>query len=355
MASTDASKIGLVLNDRFEITGIIGVGTYGTVYRATDIYTCILYAIKSFSKVGIGHWQKKFQVREIMLHSKVQAHPHIVSIVDILDTPDCVYIVMEYCSEGDLFTAITEKHKYVGDDELIKQVFLQLLSAVEYCHSSGIYHRDLKPENILVSQSGKFLKLADFGLATTDVYTSEFGCGSTFYMSPECLYSAANLLHYASAPNDIWSLGVILVNLTCGCNPWRSASSTNDETFRAFLQNPSFLRSILPLSSELDSILQRVFDPNPITRITLSELRICIVNCTKLTISLKNDINTAGCVKNDFSFFEKASTDRVFVPRLLTASTSFYSKEGSFTSSIPKIKNIKPQQFNIFITPALSF
>jgi serine/threonine protein kinase len=157
------------------------------------------------------------------------------------------------------------------------------LDAVEYCHSIGIYHRDLKPENILVTDEGRTVKLADFGLATADYLTSDFGCGSTFYMSPECHQSSPKAYScYASAPNDVWSLGVILVNLTCGRNPWKRASF-EDSTFRACMKDPKFLRSILPLSPELDDTLKRVFELDPAQRITIPELRVRIQQCPTFT------------------------------------------------------------------------
>jgi serine/threonine protein kinase len=192
--------------------------------------------------------------------------------------------VIEFCPEGDLFTNITERGHFVGNDVLAKHAFLQILDAVEYCHSIGIYHRDLKPENILVTDGGHTVKLADFGLATADPYTSDFGCGSTFYMSPECQQSSLSRPYacYASAPNDIWSLGVILVNLTCGRNPWKKASP-EDSTFRAYLKDSKFLRTILPLSPELDSILRHVFECDPHKRISIQKLRELIVACPRLT------------------------------------------------------------------------
>ena len=128
--------------------------------------------------------QLKFQQREIKLHHMASQHPNVVSLVRIMDSVDCTYVVIEFCPEGDLFSSITDKSHFVGNDLLVKRVFLQILDAVHYCHSLGIYHRDLKPENILVTDQGLTVKLADFGLATTDYLTSDFGCGSTFYMSP---------------------------------------------------------------------------------------------------------------------------------------------------------------------------
>lgn len=94
---------------------------------------------------------------------------------------------------------------------------------------------------------------------------------------------------YAAAPNDVWSLGVILVNLTCGRNPWKKASH-EDSTFRAFLKDPNFLRSILPISPELNMILRRIFECDPRKRITIQELRDMILNCPSLTTNSYNTL-----------------------------------------------------------------
>lgn len=176
--------MGHILAGRLQLTSILGVGAYGVVYTALDLQTNTQYAIKALNKLGLEPRQQRFQQREIQLHYQASYHPNVVSLVKIMDTPDTTYVVIEYCPEGDLFSNITDKGKYIANDYLAKSIFLQILDAVEYCHSIGIYHRDLKPENILVTDDGMTVKLADFGLATTDRITSDYGCGSTFYMSP---------------------------------------------------------------------------------------------------------------------------------------------------------------------------
>lgn len=80
---------------------------------------------------------------------------------------------------------------------------------------------------------------------------------------------------------------MILVNLTCGRNPWKQASP-EDSTFRAFLQDPTFLRSILPMSPELDCILRRVFESDPSKRISIHELRDLIATCPRFTTNSYN-------------------------------------------------------------------
>ncbi|KAJ5722566.1 hypothetical protein N7488_000601 [Penicillium malachiteum] len=276
-------RLGFILANRLELTGILGVGAYGVVYTAVDIHSNVSYAVKALNKSGLDPRQLKYQQREIRLHHLASQHPNVVSLVRIMDSVDCTYVVMEYCPEGDLFSNITDKGNFVTNDPLVKRVFLQLLDAVQYCHSLGIYHRDLKPENVLVTDQGMTVKLADFGLATEEYFTSDFGCGSTFYMSPECQQTNPQPMScYASAANDVWSLGVMLVNLTCGRNPWKRASM-EDSTFRAYLKDPFFLKSILPLSTEMVCILSRVFERDPSKRITIPELRQLIVECPRFT------------------------------------------------------------------------
>ena len=177
-------RLGLVLAGWLELTGVIGVGAYGVVYTAVDVNTHVPYAVKALNKIGLDPRARRFQQREIQLHHEASLHPNVVSLVKIMESDDCTFVILEYCPEGDLFSNITEEGLYLGNDALAKHAFLQILDAVQHCHSLGIYHRDLKPENVLVSNRGWTVKLADFGLATKECITDDFGCGSTFYMSP---------------------------------------------------------------------------------------------------------------------------------------------------------------------------
>lgn len=182
-------RLGRLLEGKLQLTDILGTGAYGVVYAAIDIKTGIRYAVKCLSKFNadgtpLERRQIDYQQREIRLHYLASAHPNVVSMLKIVEDPDCIYVILEYCPEGDLFLNITELGQYVGKDELARKVFLQIVDAVEHCHKLGIYHRDLKPENILVTDNGNTVKLADFGLAIAKDRSEDYGCGSTFYMSP---------------------------------------------------------------------------------------------------------------------------------------------------------------------------
>lgn len=262
-------------NGRLELLSVLGLGAYGVVYLAVDLHAPkpIYLAVKALLRAGLNSRQRHFQRREIALHQLASRHPNVVTLHKVLEEGDYIFVVMDFCDEGDLFGMITERQRYLGNDALIKQVFLQIVDATEYCHSMGIFHRDLKPENILCTRDGERMCIADFGLATSERTSTDFGCGSTFYLSPECQGGLFERLEsYNTEKNDIWSLGVILVNLTCGRNPWRQACPS-DETFRAYVHNPEFLRTILPISHATNRILKGLFALDPRDRMTLKELR----------------------------------------------------------------------------------
>ncbi|KAF9931022.1 hypothetical protein FBU30_010938 [Linnemannia zychae] len=268
-------------NGRLVLQDMIGVGAYGSVYRAIDVQTRQLYAVKSLNMVGLDSRLRAFQNHEAQLHALVSDHPNIATLHKVVEENDCLYMVLDCGMEGDLFYMITERGGYVGNTIAIKAIFNQIASAVLHCHACGVYHRDLKPENIIMF--GHSVKLIDFGLATKEPISSDFGCGSTFYLSPECQGGyIESVKSYDSAANDVWSLGVILINLVFGRNPWKQACP-RDETFMAYVQNSDFLQTILPMSAELNDIFKSVFCLNPKKRITLPELIRRVQACKVFT------------------------------------------------------------------------
>ncbi|KAG2367285.1 kinase-like domain-containing protein [Suillus spraguei] len=267
----------IVGNGRFELVDMIGSGSYGNVYRALDAQSdpCepVYYAIKCLPKTELSPERLVCQKREISLHSLVsRSSPHICTLHEIIEEELYIYFVLDYCPGGDLYTAIIENRIYQNNVPLIKRAFVELLDGVHACHQLGVYHRDLKPENILCRQGGLDIRIADFGLATKSRLSQEFGVGSSYYMSPECISREMKYPHYSPLHTDIWSLGIILVNMVSGRNPWRFATPS-DEGFLGYLYNVDFLREVLPISRPFNEILKRIFRLQPLSRITLPELR----------------------------------------------------------------------------------
>ncbi|KAL1917894.1 uncharacterized protein VTP21DRAFT_3728 [Calcarisporiella thermophila] len=258
-------------NGAIELVEMVGVGAYGVVYRGQYVQSGHWCAVKCLARNNSR--DRGDGCLEVALHAKVLGHRNVLRLDKIVETPHIIYMVMEYCHEGDLFHNIATLRRYIADDALIRYAFLQLLEVVAYCHSLGVYHRDLKPENIMVFDQGHTLKLADFGLATGDAVSSERGCGSEYYYSLECGMQQT----YLSAPNDVWSLGVILVNLTTGRNPW---SRAGDDAFHAYTQDPEHLWHALPISRSMLRVLCRVFVPVE-QRASLEELRELVCRCDR--------------------------------------------------------------------------
>lgn len=173
---------------RFFVLDCLGSGAYGKVYRALDTTSPegdpTYYAIKCLDRHVPGSSLDFIQQREFALHKLVSGHPNIVTFHECFRDDLYVYVVLDLCTGGDLFTAITEQRLFHNNSALIKTAFLQLLDAVEHIHDLGVFHRDIKPENVLFSKDSSLIRLADFGLSIRSPVCEEFGCGSSYYMSP---------------------------------------------------------------------------------------------------------------------------------------------------------------------------
>ncbi|KAJ1952703.1 Serine/threonine protein kinase, partial [Dispira parvispora] len=265
---------------RYKLIELIGVGTYGEVYLTRDQLRGTLYATKTILKANFDTKTCSYSI-EIALQRKLPPHCNIARLFLVEHWQEYVFMVMEYCPGGDLYDNIVNNPVFKGPrhNSVVRRIFFQLLDAVEHCHRNGIYHRDLKPENVLIKDDGQVIKLIDFGLATDSLCSSDIGCGSSYYMSPECQGGLDGLCSsYDTAANDVWSLGVILVNLASGRNPWNQAIMS-DPIFRAFVNNPDFLSSALPITPQFNRIIQRVFCLDPTERCTLGELRRLVKGC----------------------------------------------------------------------------
>ncbi|KAJ7267015.1 kinase-like domain-containing protein [Mycena haematopus] len=268
-------------NGALELVEVLGVGGYGVVYRAVETRSPIphQYAVKCLvhSQTAVTPRQRQLHIREIALHQLASVHPNVVTLHRVVEEGTHTYIIMDFATDGDLFSQILYGCRYLGNTRLIKHIFNQLLDAVEYCHSLGIYHRDLKPENVLCFDGGYRIAITDFGLATTEKLSEEFRTGSVYHMSPECQGGEfAPSGSYSPMFNDVWSLGIVLLNLTTGRNPWKAAT-LSDSTFRAYLHDPSdFLMTVLPISAELNAVLTRMLELDWRRRITIPELRIAM-------------------------------------------------------------------------------
>ncbi|KAF9097660.1 hypothetical protein BGX29_003388 [Mortierella sp. GBA35] len=292
-------------NGQLVLQDMLGVGAYGSVYRAIDTQTHQIYAIKSLNKAGLDMRQRAFQSHEAQIHAGVSGHPNIATLHKVVEENDCLYMVLDCGVEGDLFYTITECGGFVGNTMAIKAIFGQIVNAVLHCHSRGVYHRDLKPENIIMF--GRSVKLVDFGLATTEPISSDFGCGSTFYLSPECQGGyIESVKSYDSAANDVWSLGVILINLVFGRNPWKQACP-RDETFSAYVNNSDFLQTILPMSSELNEIVKGALCLNPKKRITLPELAHRVQACRFFTTPELPSSSSLSSLSSSEAFADSAA------------------------------------------------
>ncbi|KAI0330275.1 kinase-like protein, partial [Cubamyces sp. BRFM 1775] len=258
---------------RYQLLNRLGAGSYGAVYRARErLPDTGLYVHRAIKVIPAVGRTKRARFREIVMLQRVASHYNVVTMHRAFREGELVYIVLDLLEGGDLRSHINQKRTFCRKDDLIRDVFLQIIDGVEACHNAGVYHRDLKPENIFVSSDLSRVCIGDFGLATDNEQSTAFNTGSRYYMSPECVDMADKLYPYSTIRSDIWALGVILVNMVTGYLPWERAT-LKDSQFEQFLEKDDHLRQIFPISQKLNDILHRIFTIIPKDALSLADLR----------------------------------------------------------------------------------
>lgn len=207
------------------------------------------------------------QIKREIATLKLLKHPNIVRLYEVIASKTKIYMVLEYVNGGELFDKIASRGKLQEKEG--RRLFQQLIDGVSYCHDKGVFHRDLKLENILIDGKGD-IKVSDFGLSAFPQHFRSDGllhttCGSPNYVAPEILANRG----YNGAAADIWSCGVILYVILTGYLPFddRNLAVLYQKITRGDVQIPKWL------SSGAQRIIKRILDPNPLTRISMPEIK----------------------------------------------------------------------------------
>jgi len=212
------------IKKHYDIKEILGTGSFAVVKRAVAKKSGQEFAIKIIKKTKLSADELNSVHDEVEIMHKIH-HPHCIELIEMFESKQKIYMVMELLTGGELFDRIVSKGSY--SEREASQVVKSIASALNYLHGIGVAHRDLKPENLLY-QSPDFnspIKLTDFGLAKYRAHSEkELGmktaCGTPGYVSPEIV----NNVRY-TVKTDVWSLGVITYILLCGFPPFYSEST----------------------------------------------------------------------------------------------------------------------------------
>jgi len=242
----------------------IGEGTFGKVKLGTHILTQEKVAVKILEKARIADVADVHRVAREIHILKIVHHSHVVQLYEIIETPDQLYLIMEYCSGGELFDHIVANGRI--EEHEVCRFLHQIVAGIEQLHRLGVVHRDLKPENLLLDEHSD-IKVVDFGLSNTfkEGQLLKTACGSPCYAAPEMIAGQ----HYAPAPCDMWSCGVILFALACGFLPFEDPSTTvlYSRILQAHYEVPDHA------SDGFCSILQGLLTTDPAARYTVPLVR----------------------------------------------------------------------------------
>lgn len=258
----DSGKIDIKNLGRYQITGLLGKGAMGKVYKGIDPAINRPVALKTIRLDFVNDPEELEELKE-RLHREAQAagklsHPNIVTVYDVGSEGALQYIAMEYLEGVTLEDLIKKKTKF--NYRIIAQIIMQICSALDYAHEQNIVHRDIKPANIMILPDYR-VKVMDYGIARVDsnsMTKTGIAMGTPNYISPEQLKGQA-----IDRRADIFSLGVVMYEMLLGRRPFKgeNISSLIYSIMNQEPDKPSDVNQQIPLL--FDHILAKALKKNP--------------------------------------------------------------------------------------------
>ncbi|GAA0171559.1 non-receptor serine/threonine protein kinase [Lithospermum erythrorhizon] len=256
---------GTIIQNKYQVGHLLGRGSFAKVYHGRNLIDNNDVAIKVIDKTTTITAMEPHIIREVSAMRRLNHHPNILEIYEVMATKTKIYLVMELAPKGELFMQLQRKGRF--SEATARSYFHQFISALHFCHKNGVAHRDIKPQNLLLDGNGR-LKISDFGLSALPEQLKNgmlhTACGTPAYTAPEVVYRKG----YDGAKADAWSCGVILFAFLAGTLPFDDSdlSSMYRAMNRRVFDFPEWI------SKPARKIIYRLLDPNPNTRLSIHEL-----------------------------------------------------------------------------------
>ncbi|MFH1893104.1 MAG: serine/threonine-protein kinase [Candidatus Zixiibacteriota bacterium] len=255
---------------RYTVTGKLGKGAMGTVYKGMDPAIDRPVALKTILLDRIADESEIDELRERLTREAKAAgslsHPNIVTIYDVGQDGDTQYIAMEYLEGHTLEQIINRQLEF--NFRLAAKIVFQICSALSYAHRHGIVHRDIKPANIMVMENFH-VKVMDFGIArfeSSSLTQTGIAMGTPNYISPEQLKGEEVTLS-----SDIFSLGVVFYEMLAGRKPFVGDNISN-LILKIINDNPPLPSTYSDkIPAMLDIIVKKSLEKNPYDRYQSAE------------------------------------------------------------------------------------
>ena len=258
------------LLDIYEVKQKLGNGKFGMVKLGINKLTKEKVAIKIMNKKKMDTSDIELMRTEIEI-LKICQHPNIIRLYDIFENIDYIYIIMEYCPGGDLFSYL-EKRKFQIPEERAAVIMNKMCEATFYFQSYfGVIHRDLKPENVLMTSDGDDgdIRILDFGLSK--ISTPNEKCtepyGTLTYCAPEIILDEPY-----NKEVDMWSLGVMTYLMVSGRLPFNGEDENKIARQIAF-NEPDFVNNDCwkKISKECVDFIKKLLEKNPKKRMVIGD------------------------------------------------------------------------------------